>query len=421
MKKTVLHIAAHLGGGAGKAISGLAIGLHEYYSNKVILLEEPQQYRYVDVCKKRNIDVVITRDEVLIKSLMEESDFIIFSWWGHPLSLEVFKLLSEIKTRVFLWSHVNGLHYPYISPEFVSRFDGVMFTTACSYDNEKWEKEQCEDIKRNTTIVYGIGEFKPSMSLVKKDYNIKNVYRIGYSGTIDYNKMNEKFPVICKEIKKKLPEAEFYLYGKYDQKMRESFIEYDNVLGECVHFEGFVDDLEKRLAEMDVYCYPLNEINFATTENALLEAMAVGVPVVVLNNPPERSIISHGDDGMVANDTVTMVNYVVDLCKNRSMAKRLGEAARVNVITKYDCKQNASVCAQYINLFEKNKKREHDFVSLLGDTAVDNFLFFSNMTFEEYRRKVEAGTLDNIFMGESKGSVKHYQKYYNEDMLKIIC
>lgn len=419
VKKKVLHIAAHLGGGAGKAISGLAIGLEAYFENKIILLEQPEDEKYVNICREHSIEVVITRDTDNMTARAQEADYVIFSWWGHPLSIDVFKMLSDTKTRVFLWSHINGLYYPYMSYDFINMFDGAIFTSKCSYENVNWTEAEQSRIETNSSIVYGMGGFRPSEIKAKKTYKIIENCRIGYSGTVNFSKMSEEFPEICRDIKAQLPKAEFFFYGKYDDDTYESFMRYDE-LKACVHFEGFVDNLEERLSELDVYCYPLNSVNFATTENALLEAMAAGLPIVVLNNSAEKNIISHNNNGIIADNAKMVVEAVLNICKDRVFAERLGKNARKTTIETYDSDVNARVCAEYISSFEKLEKRKHDFISLIGNSAGDNFLFFSNMTMKEYEEKAKSGELENIFKGASKGSVKHYQRYFNDSILEQL-
>lgn len=420
MKKRVLHIAAHLGGGAGKAISGLAIGLNAYFQNEVVLLERPEQERYVDLCKVNNVDVKVVSSVHELVEHIKKSDYVIFSWWGHPLSYEVFKTLEETEAVVFLWSHVNGLHYPHLTPEFIDLFDGAFFTSGCTYENTSWSKEQQTQIRDNSEVVYGIGLFKPEDIPSKKSYRSEECVKIGYSGTINYSKMNAAFPQICSKLKEQIPNIQIYMYGLYDETVYCSFIDYDHALVDVMHFEGFVNDIESRLSELDIFCYPLNEQNFATTENALLEAMAAGIPVVVLNNPPERSIVTHGVDGLIAHDADETVEYVIKLAKDNSLAQSLGQRARKDLIERYNYLVNASKCAEYIKRFDNAKKHKHNFLSVAGDGAGANYLYFAKMDSESYIHKAKRNELPEILYGDAKGSLKHYLNYYLDEVLEKL-
>ena len=420
MKDKVLHIAAHLGGGAGKAISGLAIGLNEYVHNKVILLEEPEQDRYVRACRENSIDVIISRDEEVLKREISLADYVIFSWWGHPLSYEIYKVLSKVEARIFLWSHVNGLYYPYISPRFLELFDGVMFTSGCTYENSKWSGEERDIWRKKTEIIYGIGGFVPAAIQTKPSYNIGDKYMLCYSGTVNYSKMNKEFPRLCEKLKKDIPSVDINIYGKYDEETYESFTALDDA-DDYVHMWGFVDDIECRLCEMDVYCYPLTDINFATTENALLEAMAAGLPVVVLDNPAERNIVIHEKTGYVAKNIDEMESYLLKLYSDNRTAKELGQNARNYVIATYDYHINAKKCVEYIRKYSYDKKL-HNFISLLGKSPGDNLLFFADCDKDGMKQKLRDKSSDNIFLNDSKGSPYHYKKYYKEDnILKELC
>ena len=133
-------------------------------------------------------------------------------------------------------------------------------------------------------------------------------------------------------------------------------------MGESIHFEGYVDNLQECLTNLDVFCYPLTSHNFATTENALLEAMAAGLPVVVLNNPPERNIIEHNYNGLIANNVEEMVANVVVLYNDCKLAENIGSNARKYTIDNYDSCANAKKCAEYIKSFADKEKDKHNFV-----------------------------------------------------------
>lgn len=420
MKKKILHIAAHLGTGVGKAISGLTEGLNEFYENEVLILEPAIQDRFVKVCENNGVKVTLATCVEDIKAHVEYADYVIFNWWGHPLSLKVFQALKQTKARVFLWSHSNGWFYPYISPEFVDVFDGGLFTSACSFENENWTPEQRKRIAENSEEVYGIGNFRASKIVSKENYDRGNEIILGYTGTVNYNKMSLEFPRICSEIKARVPNVVFKFFGAYDEETYNSFIEYDESLKDCVRFEGFVTDIDKQLLALDIYCYPLGKENFATTDNTMVEAMSAGLPIVVFNNPSERSAITHNVDGLIADTTEEFIQHIVDLCHNPERAEELGRGARYTAVNRYESTLNVARCVTYLEKYGQSEKTTHDFLSVVGETAGENYLYFVNMTKEEYIEKAKKGELLTILRGETKGSLKHYLNYYSDEILEEL-
>ena len=420
MKKKILHIAAHLGAGVGKATSGLAIGLKDYYHNEILLLEEPENKRYVTLCEEHDVNVQVVSCVSELKEKIEQADCVIFSWWGHPLSRDVYLALQEVSSRVIIWTHVNGLYYPFISVEFLDLFDGVLLSTTCTYENDKWTKEQIVEMETVAEIVYGSGLFYSEKIRAKENYGRREKIVVGYSGTINYNKMSPEFPKICSEIRKRVPNVLFKFYGVYDEDTYNTFIRYDEELKDCMCFEGFVQDIDKRLLDVDVYCYPLNKENFGSTDNVLVEAMAAGLPIVVYNNPAERSVITHQETGLVADTTELLVQYVVKLCEDVSLAELLGRNAHQAAKTRFDVEANAKKCAEYIDRHLKYKKRKHNFSRVIGESAGENYLYFVNMTKEKYIEKAKKGELLTILRGETKGSLKHYLNYYSDEILEEL-
>ena len=67
-----------------------------------------------------------------------------------------------------------------------------------------------------------------------------------------------------------------------------------------VNFMGQASDPTAALADADIFFYPLQRDHYGTAENALVEAMSLGLTPVVLNNPPEMAIVRDSETGFVA-------------------------------------------------------------------------------------------------------------------------
>jgi len=415
--KNILHIAAHMGGGAGKAISGI-LKKNTCYNNSLLLLEEPHDTRYIDICKKNDVKITISDDEKTIRQLAKSADVIILDWWCHPLFLKVFIALNNLKTRMILWSHINGLYYPYIPFEFLEKFDFCMFTSECTFENNQWTSEQKLIIKDKSEIIYGMGEFRPSENKKKIDYGVNEKFNIAYSGTLNFSKMNDCYPQVCRQTCYEISNTYFEFFGRYTEEFR-NFFEESNVI-----FRGFITNIEEILTEMDIYCYLLNNENFATTENALLEAMASGLPIIVMDNPAERSIITHNENGFIAKDAKQVIQYIRELYDNEELRRSIGENARSKVIEKYSYETNLKNYYDCINNVLAIHAEGKEFNNLVENSAWGFFIQFCGNNYKNIIDELMAGdckiNLPKIFYESSKSSPKHFLKYYNDEKLSEL-
>ena len=64
---------------------------------------------------------------------------------------------------------------------------------------------------------------------------------------------------------------------------------------------GPTSDPKAALADADIFFYPLQRDHYGTAENALVEAMSLGLAALVLDNPAEKAIVHDGKTGFVAS------------------------------------------------------------------------------------------------------------------------
>jgi len=105
-------------------------------------------------------------------------------------------------------------------------------------------------------------------------------------------------------------------------------------LDPCVKLVGWKDDVAAFLATGDLFAFPSHQEGFPLT---LLEAMAVGLPVVATEIDGPVEILKEGVTGRLVpdDDPDRLGEALGELISDRDTAKRLGVAARALVLSEY--------------------------------------------------------------------------------------
>lgn len=83
--------------------------------------------------------------------------------------------------------------------------------------------------------------------------------------------------------------------------------------------------LAEAYASMDVFVFPSHTDTFG---NAVLEALSSGVPAVVTASGGPKFIVRSGETGFIADTDAAFTRCVVELARNRHLARRMGLAGR---------------------------------------------------------------------------------------------
>lgn len=122
-----------------------------------------------------------------------------------------------------------------------------------------------------------------------------------------------------------------------------------------VHFLGHREDVPRLLPHLDVvWCTSAYE----GQSNALMEAMAAGVPVVATDIAPNRELIEPGRTGLLfpVGDRASLARYTQKLLEDQQLASRLGQAAAEHMRQNFSVQTMLTRYAQlYRNLFAPEK------------------------------------------------------------------
>ncbi len=135
----------------------------------------------------------------------------------------------------------------------------------------------------------------------------------------------EIFPL----IRQKYSEAEYVITGKIPQTLPSSLTETPNV-----RLLGYVDDVKPVVGGSAVCAVPLRQ--GGGTRLKILEAMALGTPVVATSVAAEGLDVTHGVDILLADTPEEFAAHVVALLTDTELRQKIATSARRLVETRYD-------------------------------------------------------------------------------------
>jgi glycosyltransferase involved in cell wall biosynthesis len=107
-------------------------------------------------------------------------------------------------------------------------------------------------------------------------------------------------------------------------------------LSDCVHFLGHRNDVASLIPNFDVLLSPSA---YEGQSNAILEAMAAGVPVIATDIPGNRDLVIDGETGLLVPDggddfrlrRRSFVEKTLYLLEHVELRRRMGKAAKQRI------------------------------------------------------------------------------------------
>ena len=174
---------------------------------------------------------------------------------------------------------------------------------------------------------------------IKTQYNIpQDAPVIGFVGRLGREKGCHELFKAFQNVKKEFPAAKLLFVGPIEKKetMEPDMLEYFETCNDIIKTDR-VDHVEKYISAMDVYVLPSYREGFGM---GVVEASAMGVPVVVTQYPGPSSAMEEGVTGysVPVKDVKQLTEYILQFLRDPEMAKRMGMQGREWVETRFDRK-----------------------------------------------------------------------------------
>ena len=280
---------------------------------------------------------------------------------GNPVSRKlgrirgIRKLVSEYKPDViipFLDSMVietyhatRGMNIPVIAtvrnnPEKSNRFDRgyrnyvLKRCSSVFLQTEDQRRYFSERIRKNSFVVPNpVNEQMLNLGRTRVQHNgIKNIVTCGRLEKQKNHKLLIEAMVYVHNI---YPDVRLSIYGEGTEKENLQQMIQDNHAQEYVYLMGRTSQVDKVLNEADLFVL---SSDFEGMPNALMEAMACGIPCISTDCPTgPRELIGNNERGglVPVGDTEKMAGAICEMISNNNRASELGKVAHNYLETFY--------------------------------------------------------------------------------------
>lgn len=412
----ILHITAHLGGGVGKVLSRLveeSTRTRDGISHTIATLEAPEKTQFSDHIKAYGGNLLICPPRDELNKLAATADIVQLEWWHHPAVAAWLGSPSQPPMRLLVWSHISGLHTPALAPAFVATPSRFLFTSPCSARTPRLDALD-EAARMRTATVFSSGGFEDMPPPPERRADLP--LRIGYLGSLNPAKIHPQFLKFVAAID---DASQITLIGDFSgNPLREEARRCG--LASRLDFQGYRTDVCDALSGLDILAYLLNPLHYGTTENALLEAMAMGVVPIVLDNPAECCLVENGRTGLVVHSPEEFAQAILYLQNNPARRRTMSSEASRVVRERFSIGETHNQLLVHYQALMTTEKKKYNFSKAFGENPAD---WFRSCLGEEAHRFRDDGTIDSthplpqMLREQTKGSVFHFARTFPNDHL----
>lgn len=228
------------------------------------------------------------------------------------------------------------------------RFAGMIYPNSRGIENFIKSNKLAPDLKikmigQGSSNGIDLGHFKMSKEMkeraieIRRKLNIdEGAFVLGFIGRLVKDKGIVELIVAYRRISK-LHNCHLLLVGKYEQDLDPLPA---NILNEIdknptIHFLGYQNDVRPYFASFDIFTFPSYREGLP---NVLLQAGAMGLPIVASNCTGNTDIIKHKENGLLVGvgDVDELYSNIEALLLDDEIRKKLSHNVETHVRNNYD-------------------------------------------------------------------------------------
>ena len=396
----ILHVAPHLGGGVGKAHAAITGQLPKTIEQTFVLLEAPRDHRYADAIEATGARVVVADSLAQVARLAGAADIVQFEFWNHPRLFECLARCDFPAMRTVFWSHISGLFKPVIPPGLIEVAGRFVMTTEASLSIPA-VAALCKTAPQKFSVInsgFGFAGMRPESA---------ESGSIAYLGTVDFVKMHSDFFDVVDRLAG--DGIEVCVWGAADPEVMACALRMRHP--ERIRFRGQTAEPTRALAGASIFFYPLQRDHYGTAENALVEAMSLGLVPVVLDNPAEMAIVRDGENGFVARSIDDCVSLLHMLLSSSGLRQKVSQNAISSIAQTRTPALSAQKFESLWRTLLNEPARRCEFQNTVGKTAADWFLATQRLPGETAQSVEETSP-----QRASKGTFAHFEMTFADDV-----
>lgn len=331
--RVTIFIGSLTGGGAERVACNLATFLSEKHNELTMLtMSEDSSYVMDDMIKR--VPLIRTKekrnfvfDNVLryrrLKEFVTHSDTDVYICMLHVTSCLLIHFRDQTAAPIVYSERCDPNSYSYVAKKALRKFlpkaDGAVFQTE--------DAQRCYDgiITKNSIVIPNA----VNPEFVREAYRGERRKTVVAAGRLTEQK---NFPLLIRAFGKASashPEQRLVIYGQGEQLESLKALVTELKIEEKVEFPGYVDNFGDHIIDAGMFVLPSN---YEGMPNALMEAMALGLPCIATDCPcgGSRYLIQNGLNGLLVptGDVDALAQAMDKLLSDTELASKLGENAR---------------------------------------------------------------------------------------------